>query len=158
MAAVDLSSLAEIVPLLTFLVVFILAFAVLNKTKVIENSFIQLLVAGLLALMFITAAGARAYVENIVPWFAVLLVCLFFVMAVLGFVGQDVDFMRKGLGAAFIGVLIVALLVSGAFIFSDSLRMYYDGFVSSSRTYGAVVLVFAAVVVGWVLLRVAAKK
>ena len=153
MAAIDFSVVVEIVPVLSFLVVFILVFAVLNKTEVIKNAFLQLLVAGLLALIFISAAGTREYVENIIPWFAVLLVCLFFVMAVLGFVGKDADFMRKGIGAAFIAVLVIALLVSGAFVFSESLQGTYDIFIESPRTYGTLLLAFVAVIVGWVLLK-----
>ena len=82
MTAIDFTPLSEILPLLIFLVVFILTFAVLNKTKVIENSFMQLLIAFLLSTIFITATGARDYVEVVTPWFAILLVCLFFIMAV----------------------------------------------------------------------------
>lgn len=153
MAAVDFSSVVEIVPILSFLVVFILAFAVLNKTKAIENAFLQLLVAGLLALIFISAAGAREYVESIAPWFAVLLVCLFFVMAVLGFVGKEADFMRKGIGVAFIAVLVLVFLVSGALVFSENLRGTFERFASSPRAYGGVLIALAAVIVGWVLLK-----
>lgn len=153
MVGVELSSIVDIVPILSFLVVFILAFAVLNKTKVIENAFLQLLVAGLLALIFISAAGARVYVESIVPWFAVLLVCLFFVMAILGFIGKDVDFMRKSIGGVFIAVLVVAFLVVAALVFSENLRGVYERFATSPGTFGAIVLAFVAVVVGWVLLK-----
>src|SRR3989344_4743623 len=78
--AVDVSSFVDLMPLLTFLIVFVLVFVVLNKTKVVDNSFFQLLVSFLLATVFVTASGAREYVQNVIPWFAVLLVCLFFIL------------------------------------------------------------------------------
>lgn len=158
MAVIDFTPFSEVLPLLTFLVVFILIFAVLNKTKVVENAFMQLLIAFLLSTIFITAAGAREYVEAVTPWFAVLLVCLFFIMAVMGFVGKDVDFMKKGIGGAFIGVLILAFVISGVLIFSTGLRPYYGAFVSSPRLYSGVLLIVIAGLVGWVLLRNVGKK
>jgi hypothetical protein len=126
---------------------------VLNKTKVIENAFMQLLVAFLLSTIFITASGARAYVEAITPWFAVLLVCLFFIMAFIGFIGKDVDFMKKGIGGAFIAILIIAFVVSGIFIFSAGLQPYLGTFFSSQPLYSAILLIVIAAVIGWVLLK-----
>lgn len=153
MATIDFTPFIEILPLLTFLVVFILTFAVLNKTKVIDNAFMQLLIAFLLSTIFITAAGAREYVEQIVPWFAVLLVCLFFIMAVMGFVGNDIDFMRKGIGGAFVAILIIAFVISGFVIFSSGLQPYTSRFFSSPRTYSGVLLIVIGGAVGWVLMK-----
>lgn len=153
MAAVDFTPLVEILPLLTFLTVFILAFAVLNKTKVIENAFMQLLIAFLLSTIFITAAGAREYVEAVTPWFAVLLVCLFFIMALMGFIGKDVDFMKKGIGGAFVGILIIAFVISGILIFSTGLQPYFGAFFSSPRLYSAILLIGIAAAIGWTLLK-----
>lgn len=153
MAAVDFTPFVEILPLLTFLTVFILAFAVLNKTKVIENAFMQLLIAFLLSTIFITAAGAREYVEAVTPWFAVLLVCLFFIMALMGFIGKDVDFMKKGIGGAFVGILIIAFVISGILIFSTGLQPYFGAFFSSPRLYSAILLIGIAAAIGWTLLK-----
>ena len=158
MAVIDFTPLSEILPLLIFLVVFILTFAVLNKTKVIENAFMQLLIAFLLSTIFITATGARDYVEVVTPWFAILLVCLFFIMAVMGFIGKDVDFMKKGIGSVFVAILILAFVVSGIFIFSTGLRPYFGAFFSSPRLYSGVLLIVIAAAVGWVLLKSVGKK
>lgn len=156
--AVDFTPFTEILPLLTFLVVFILAFAVLNKTKVVENAFMQLLIAFLLSTIFITAAGAREYVEAVTPWFAVLLVCLFFIMALMGFIGKDVDFMKKGVGGAFVVILIIAFIVSGILIFSTGLQPYLGAFFTSPRLYSAILLIVIAAAIGWALLKSVGKK
>ena len=158
MAVIDFTPFSEILPLLTFLVVFILVFAVLNRTKVIENAFMQLLIAFLLSTIFITAAGAREYVEAVTPWFAVLLVCLFFIMAIMGFIGKDVDFMKKGVGGAFVAILIIAFVISGILIFSTGLRPYFGLFFSSPRLYSAILLLVIAGVVGWALMKSVGKK
>ncbi len=158
MTVIDFTPLSEILPLLIFLVVFILTFAVLNKTKVVENAFMQLIIAFLLSTIFITATGARDYVEIVTPWFAILLVCLFFIMAVMGFIGKDVDFMKKGIGGAFVAILILTFVVSGIFIFSTGLRAYFGTFFSSPRLYSGVLLIVIAAAVGWVLLKNVAKK
>ena len=158
MAVIDFTPFSQILPLLTFLVVFILVFAVLNRTKVIENAFMQLLIAFLLSTIFITAAGAREYVEAVTPWFAVLLVCLFFIMAIMGFIGKDVDFMKKGVGGAFVAILIIAFVISGILIFSTGLRPYFGLFFSSPRLYSAILLLVIAGVVGWALMKSVGKK
>ena len=158
MAVIDFTPFSEILPLLTFLVVFILVFAVLNRTKVIENAFMQLLIAFLLSTIFITAAGAREYVEAVTPWFAVLLVCLFFIMAIMGFIGKDVDFMKKGIGGAFIIILIIAFVISGILVFSTGLRPYLGFFFSSPRLYSGILLLVIAGVVGWALMKIVGKK
>ena len=158
MAVIDFTPFSEVLPLLTFLVVFILVFAVLNRTKVIENAFMQLLIAFLLSTIFITAAGAREYVEAVTPWFAVLLVCLFFIMAIMGFIGKDVDFMKKGVGGAFVAILIIAFVISGILIFSTGLRPYFGLFFSSPRLYSAILLLVIAGVVGWALMKSVGKK
>ncbi|HLC53095.1 MAG TPA: hypothetical protein VJK03_00990 [Candidatus Nanoarchaeia archaeon] len=151
--AVDLTSVSDFLPLLSFLVVFVLVFAVLVKTKVVENTFFQLFIAFLLATMFITASGARTYIENIVPWFAVLLVCLFFVLALTGFVGKDVEFMNKGVGILFIIGLILVFLISAGIIFSSTLQPYYEMLAGRPRLYGALLLLGVSAVVGWVLVK-----
>ncbi len=158
MAPIDFTPFAEILPLFTFLVVFVLIFAVLNKTKVIENAFMQLLIAFLLSTIFVTAAGARAYVEAVTPWFAVLLVCLFFIMAVMGFVGKDVDFMKKGIGGVFIAILIIAFVISGILVFSTGLQPYLGAFFSSPRLYSGIILLVIAGAIGWALMKSVGEK
>ncbi len=153
MATVDLTPFSDLLPILSFLVVFVLAFAVLAKTKVVENTFFQLFISFLLATMFVTASSARLYIENIVPWFAVLLVCLFFVLAITGFIGKDVEFLNKGIGTIFVIALVLVFLISAGFIFSSEVRPYYDILTARPRLYGALLLIGVSAVVSWVLVK-----
>lgn len=150
---VDVSSFVDLLPILTFLIVFVLVFVVLDKTKVVENLFFQLLVAFLLATVFVTASGAREYVQNIIPWFAVLLVCLFFILVLIGFVGKDIASMNKGIGMGFVFVLLAVFIVSAVIVFSSNVRPYYEQLAASPRLYGALLLLGVSVLVSWVLVK-----
>ena len=100
---VDVSGISYFAPLLAFLVVFVIVFALLNKTKLLgENAFIQLFVSFVIGTIFVSAAGVRNYVLVITPWFGALVVSLFFILFIIGFVGKPVEGMTKGVGIAFV--------------------------------------------------------
>ncbi|MEK6843957.1 MAG: hypothetical protein AABX83_00875 [Nanoarchaeota archaeon] len=155
--AIDISWISYFAPILAFLVVFVILFALLNRTKLIgENAWVQLFVSFLVATIFVSGAGVRDYVLTITPWFAMLVVSLFFVLFIIGFVGKPAEFMQKGIGASFIFVLIVIFLVSGFIVFSDVLGPYLPGnpagdIIYTSRVFGALLLLVICAVVSWVL-------
>ena len=72
MVAVDVSGISYFAPILAFLIVFVIIFAVLNKTKIFGevNNWVLLFVSFLVATVFVSAAGVRDYVLTITPWFA----------------------------------------------------------------------------------------
>ena len=165
--AVEVAGISYFAPLLAFLIVFIIVFALLNKTKILgEEKFIQLFVSFLIATIFVSAAGVRDYVLTITPWFAVLAISLFFVLFIMGFVGKQADFMQKGVGITAIIVLVIIFLVSGFIVFSGAILPYLTGGgdnplinyfigqgVYSSRGFGALLLLVISAVVSWVLVR-----
>src|SRR3989338_5683657 len=123
--AVEVAGISYFAPLLAFLIVFIVVFALLNKTKILgEEKFVQLFVSFLIATIFVSAAGVRDYVLTITPWFAVLVISLFFVLLIMGFVGKQADFMQKGVGITAIIVLVIIFLVSGFIVFSGAILPY----------------------------------
>lgn len=162
----DLSGIEYFLPILSFLVVFIIIFAVLNKTKIIgENKWWQLFVSFVFATIFISAAGARDYVLNIIPWFAILIVSFVLILAVVAFIGKPIENMSKGLGIAFIIILILAFLVSAIFVFSDYIGPYLPwnypagggsvlvDWLYSPRVFGAILLLIVSAVVSWILVK-----
>lgn len=165
--AVDVSGLGYFAPILAFLVVVTVVFAVLNKTKLLgENLLGQLFVSFLVATIFVSAAGVREYVLTITPWFAVLVVSLFFILFVSGFVGKPIEGMNKGIGIVAVLVLVIIFLVSGFVVFSDVIGPYLPGGseserlgdIYSSRVFGALLLLAIGGIVSWVLARGVAKK
>ena len=77
----DLTAITYFAPIAAFLIVFVVSFAVLTKTKIFEGSpWINLFISLFISVIFISAGGAITYVKTIVPWFAVLLISLFFLL------------------------------------------------------------------------------
>jgi len=171
---VDVSGISYFAPILAFLIVFIILFALLNKTKLIgENAFFQIFVSFVIATVFVSAAGVREYVLTITPWFALLVVSLFFILFIIGFVGKPVEGMTKGIGIFFVVVLIIIFLVSGFVVFSDFIAPYLLGGTGdgvdpalfilsrefySSRVFGAILLLGIGIFVSWILSRTGKKK
>jgi hypothetical protein len=167
----DLSGISYFLPILSFLVVFIIVFAVLNKTKLLgENKWWQLFVSFIIATIFVSAAGARDYVLNIIPWFGVLIVSFVLILAVVAFIGEPLKDMHKGLGIAFVIILILAFLVSAIFVFSDYIAPYLPwnypagggsvlaDWLYSPRVFGAILLLIVSAVVSWILVKAGAEK
>ncbi len=167
--AVDISALGYFAPILAFLIVMIVLFALLNKTELLgKHLFVQIFTSIVVATIFVSAAGVREYVLTITPWFGALIVSLFFILLFTGFVGKPIEGMNKGVGVAFVIVLMLIFLVSGFVIFSEVIGPYLPGGDSANanpelfrvsreiyttRAFGAVLLLAVGGVVSYVLYR-----
>lgn len=169
MAQVDLSAFEYILPLLSFLVVFIICFYALHKTKVMDNKFIESLISFIIAIIFVSAVGPRNYVLTIIPWFAVAIVGLFLIMALSGFFTKD--FPSKAVGITFVVILAVIFVVSAFFVFFNYIGPYTPGAVNSvgnpgnpailsalswvysPKVAGALLLIGIGAVASWILVK-----
>ena len=172
--AVDISGITYFAPLLAFLIVFVILFALLKKSSILgESTFVQLFMSFIIATIFVSAAGVRNYVLTIAPWFAVLVIALFFILFLLAFVGKSTEFMHKGIGITFVILLAIVFLVSGFVVFSQSIYPYLPGssgygadpniilllnWLFTGRVAGALALVAVSALVSWVLVREKVKK
>jgi len=167
--AVDLSGIAYFAPLWAFLIVVAVVYAVLSRTELLgESKFLNVFVSFLIGTMFVTLAGVREYVLTIVPWFAILLISLFLILIVLGMVGEETKSLHRGLGVAFLVLLVIVFLVAGLNVFSENLAPYLPGsgairggfvdWLYSPRIIGAVLLLGISAIVSWVLVREGGKK
>lgn len=172
-ASIDVSGINYFLPIISFILVFIISYAVLNKTKLFENKGIELFVAFLISILFISVVSARIYLELIAPWFVILLVSLFFILVMTGFIGKDADVIKKGFGIAFVFILFAVFLISAFFVFSSVLAPYFPGgntrgadpyFLSitswlfSSKFGGAFLLILIGLLVSWILVKTAKSK
>lgn len=166
----DISAIAYFAPVFSFLIVFAIVFAVLLKTKVLgENNWGLLFVSFLIATIFISAAGVKDYVLTIVPWFAVLVISVFFILLLAGFIGK-VDFLQKPMQVGVLIILLIIFLVSGFVVFSDIVGPYLPGpafglgdvdpatfffldWLYSARVVGAIALLVAAALASWILVK-----
>lgn len=107
--------------LIPFLLVFVLVFAVLQKTKVLGDGKKQVdaLVALAIGLILVATPAANEFITNITPWLAVGLVVILIYLLLYGFVGND----EKGIKLepwmkSTFAILAVIFVVSLVLVFS----------------------------------------
>ena len=143
--------------ILPFLLVFVLIFAILQKSKIFGEgkSQIDALISLAIALILIGMPTPREIILNIVPWLAVALVILFVVLVIYGFGGEYDDkkglklpkwFNQTVLGLAILFVVILVLVVTNGWV-------TLKGWLSSSSVFGNVFLIVVIAIVLWVALR-----
>lgn len=149
---INLSAFEYILPLLSFLLVFVVVFIVIVKSKLTESKFVQLLVAFIVALLFVSVSGASKYILTITPWFAVFVVSLAFILAMAGFFGKIPEGLTKGIGIVFVIGLLIVFLISAYFVFSPApFFTAVKGWILSPRIYGALILLVVGAVAAWIL-------
>lgn len=170
MAVIDVSFISYFGPLLAFLIVFILVFAVLNKTKVAgESSWVQSILAFVVAGVFVSVAGAKDFVLVSTPWIAVVVVSLVFVIALLAFVNVKIEGnVSKAIGGITVLLALAVFIVSAFFLFSHVIAPYLPGtnvgggnsdvlnfldWLYSARVAGAILLLFVGGIVSWILVK-----
>jgi hypothetical protein len=168
MAMLDFTWLAYYMAIFGFLFVTILVFALLAKTKLLgDSAWINLFVSFIFAIIFITFSPGVNYVQAIVPWFVILIVCLFLFMLMVGFSQKEVDkFMKPWISWVFVILLIIIFLIAAIKVFNPILAPYLPGssgagadstllivtnFLFSERFLGALLLLIVAAVASWVL-------
>jgi len=169
-AGADVSAVAVLAPILAFLVVVIVLTAILNKSKILgDNIWISVFVSLFIAAIFVTFTSVRDLLLTAIPWFAVLLMALFFILVLTGLMGKTEDIAGKGLGWFFVIVLIAVFLIAGIKVYASTIGVYvpgpfygFDGdpqilaftdWFYSPPVIGAVGLIIAAVAVSFVLIK-----
>ena len=162
--AADVSAVTYFAPIAAFLIVFLVSFAILHKSKLLgESKWVNLFVSFVIAALFISVASLRLYVQTITPWFGALLVSLFFILALLGLIG-GADKTHGFLRGFFLVAAILIFLISGVVVFSDTLAPWLPGtpesfgnpvssWVYSPPVVGAIILIVIAGAVSWALVR-----
>ena len=117
--AVDLTGLSFFNPIFTFVLLFVIVFAILQKTKILgESNAIQAIVSIVLSLIFVSVTDVRGYVESVIPGFAVLVVALFFVLFLAAFgLGKADAIAKPWLIWMFIAILAVVFIYEGFYNF-----------------------------------------
>jgi len=112
---IDLSAISYFNPIFSFVLLFVIVFAILQKSKILGESKPIIAIVGIvLSLIFVSVVEVRGYVETITPWFAVLVVILFFVvfLAALG-LGKTDAIAKPWLVWVFIAIMAVIFIYQG---------------------------------------------
>ena len=154
--AADVSAIGYFMPIFAFLLVFIVIYALLVKTKVLgESPAVMLFISFILSSFFIVEASLVDFVQFSSAWFGTIVIGLFFLIVVIAFIpGIDIG---KFFGANnwFAWVLVVGMILffifSSAYVFNwvvnwGMLRNWFD-----SGWFGMILLLVIAGVVSFVL-------
>ena len=164
---IDISGINFFMPVFSFLLVFIVIYAVLWKTKVLgDNKFINSLVSFIMSIIFMSFSSMENYVTDIVPWFVVLIIILFLVLVVVMFTTQkSSEILTKGFAWVVVAIFIVVFLIVAINVFNPVFhqdRILVSGsqplvvsqiiyFVFFSQWAGTVLLLIIAAAVAWVI-------
>lgn len=109
----EYSLISQILP--AFLLVFVLIYAILQKSKLLgENSKADALISLAIALLFIIAPTARNFVVNMMPFLAVGLAVLLVFLILYGFVGGELKEGKKWMKITFgilAGIFVIAVVL-----------------------------------------------
>ena len=167
----NIAGLYFFMPVFSFLFVFLIVYAVLLKTKLLgEGKFVIALISfviGIIFMSFSTVSGSTdQYVRTIVPWFAVLLVCVFLVLVLAGLSTKDLGkIMTTRFAWVVIAILIVIFIIAAIRVFNPVFNWTYgvssapdqpqvisqirDLF--SNAVGGGILLLIVAILVAWVI-------
>lgn len=155
MVTASIESINYFLPIFSFLLVFIVVFAILQKTKVLgDNNGVSLFISLILATFFVVNVKMIDFVQFSSSWFVVFIICVLFILMFLGFVGKDylkVFAENKRLATGFIVILIGAFIYSAAKVFNwvfnwDKIQDWFY-----TDWFGMILLFVVAGVVAWVL-------
>lgn len=165
--AIDISGIFLFMPIFSFLFVFLIVYAILAKTKILGEGFLNALVGFIMAIIFISFSSLELYVQTIIPWFIVLFVVVFLILLIAGLSTKDLDWiMGKKFGWAVVGLLVVIFLISAIRVFNpvfhpDLIITSGEGtslieqisYASDGRVFGTVLLLLIAGAVAWFVTR-----
>jgi hypothetical protein len=164
-----LESISPFMPLFAFLLVFIVTYALLAKTKILgENHFAHLFLSFIISIVFIVTPSAQKFAMVSTPWFGVLIIMVFIIFLLLTFVRGNVDDIVKSPAVAIvvIGVILVIFVIAALNVFGPVISSYLPGtaetgltgqqaqtkhFFTSPAVIGAIILLIIAAIASWIL-------
>lgn len=149
MAQVDLSQIAYLTPLYSFVLVFVILFAILLKTKLLgDNKVIISIVSLIIGVIFVSVSDVRSYIEAVTPWFSVLIIALFFVLFLVGFaIKKPEDIIKPWFVWIFIAILVLIFIIIASSSFgSNTAVVDIRGWLTKGTNFGSIALVVVAAV------------
>ena len=117
MAQLDISLLQFFMPVFSFLLIFAIVYAVMEKFKLLGDSkAIKLTISFSIALIFLFSTKALTFVRELIPWFVVLLVLIFIVFAMLMFMGVSEDTLSEASKNPGVYWVVFAILIIGMLV------------------------------------------
>lgn len=151
---IDISGISYFLPIATFVLIFVVVFAILKKTEILgDNNFTMAIIGLIMAVIFVSFSDVRAYLEAVSPWFVVILILMFFVLLLSGFLlAKDITkIARPGVAWVFIALVALAFILIAYNHFGlacNSTFLTIKHWVYEEDVSGSIVLGIVALVVG----------
>jgi len=153
-----LSTLSWFFPIFAFLLVFIVIYAILKKTEIIESSGASLFVALIIASFFVVQTQLVDFVMLTSSWMAVIVIILFFLFVVLAFIPGEhsLDFIKgkSWLGIVLLVLMIIFFLITSSYVFNWAINWTFLRNMASKEWFGFIVLI----IIGAITASVISKK
>jgi len=108
----DLGILSYLTPLFTFLFILVISYAVLDKFKLLGEQFAPKAIASFsIAMIFILSTRMLNIINTATPWFVLMIVIAFFIIALLMFMGLEGSAISKTMKSGSIIWPIIILTV-----------------------------------------------
>lgn len=155
-------ALAYIMPLLAYLFIFTLVYALLAKTRILgENKFVHFTLSVIVAVIFILSPMATEFTALTIPWIAIFIFMIFFILLTVTFVrGKIDDIVKSPVIAIIISIIILIVFIISAInvfgplvsqgYFSTEGQQAFD-FFTNPQFYGLAILLVIAVIVSWIV-------
>ncbi|MBT4135375.1 hypothetical protein HOD75_02360 [archaeon] len=165
MAVEILAGINFFMPIISFLFVFAVIYAILLKTEILGSGF-NLMIALVMAAIFTSFSSLELYVRTIVPWFIVMLIIVFLVLLIAGFSTKSIDkIMTPAFARGVVVLLIIVFMISAIYVFNPSFHpdlvlvsgegpgivSQLKDFFSSSKVGGSLLLIITVVVVSMII-------
>ncbi len=153
-AEASVGAINYFMPIFAFLLVFIVIYALLFKTKVLgDNQPVMLFISFILSSFFIVQASLVEFVKFTSAWFGAVVIGIFFLIAILGFLPGKEPFAFLGKGNWFswiiLGVIVALFVISSAYVFNwavnwGTVQNWFD-----TSWFGMILLLVVAAIVSW---------
>ena len=143
----DLTVLNYLTPLFTFLFILVISYAVLDKFKLLGDNFAPKAIAAFsIAMIFLFSARMVKIVNIATPWFILMIIFGFFIVAMLMFIGVKEESITKAVtgGSVVWPIIVISLIIFIIVIvnaFQDVQSPYGEGDQKDRTTEGLRALV-----------------
>jgi hypothetical protein len=152
---VSLAAISTVMPVISFLFIFILIYALLVKTEILgKNNMVALFLSLIIASFFIVNVNLVEFTKMNVSWFVVFIVCLFMILLMLSFVGKEAtEFFTKDtkIAGVLVALVIVMFIVSASYAFNWAINFDLVQSWFNQEWFGMVALIVVAGIVSLVL-------
>ncbi len=154
-------ALGYIMPILAYLFIFTLVYALLAKTKILgSNNFIHFVLSLVIAISFVLTPMSSQFTVLTIPWVAIFILMVFFILLIITFMRGNIDdIVNSNVIAVIVAIVILLIFIvsamnvfgplvsQGSYLSSEGQSAF--SFFANPQFVGLVVLLILAAIISW---------